>query len=192
MVVTDEELVRLWDSGLSMTEIGDQVGLSRERVRQRLRPYGRKGANPNSVPSPEDIRKAITQEFSYPQVSRLLGVSIERLMRGIERAGLKDEVEEAFQARDVYWAERAREREQRRLIPIIRQIAREVGHTPSQSELAIQGVYHMTLTRAFGSAADAMRAAGLEPNIRGRPPLLLPDDFDVDSPDSPANVDGAD
>jgi len=38
-------------------------------------------------------------------------------------------------------------------------------------------IYHADLQRVFGSASEAMLAAGLVPNIPGQPPMPLPNDF---------------
>jgi hypothetical protein len=157
-----------------MTEIAQVAGLSRERIRQRLKPHGRSGSNPNRVPSAEAIRQAIQREFSLRQVARLLNVSVERLLRGIERANLEDEVEAAFAARAEHWRGVNRDRTQAKLLEHIQELARAVGHTPTQMELMDQGVFHAELARVFGSAAAAMKAAGLEPNVRGQPPRALP------------------
>jgi len=64
-----------------------------------------------------------------------------------------------------------------RLIQQIRAIALEVGHTPTQAELMERDIYHAELARYFGTAAEAMGAAGLEPNVRGNPPRPLPVDL---------------
>jgi hypothetical protein len=89
----DEELIQLWRTGLTMTDIGERVGLSREHVRQRLKKHGITGHNPNCIPSPERIHEAITTELSLNHVARLLGVSVQLLIRGIDHADMYDEVE---------------------------------------------------------------------------------------------------
>jgi len=115
---SDEELIQLWRTGLTMTDIGERVGLARERVRQRLKKHGITGHNPNRVPSPEKIREAITKEFSIQHAARLLGVSVQLLIRGIEHADMYEEVEAAFVTRRDYWRNIGLQRTQARLIVV--------------------------------------------------------------------------
>jgi 5-methylcytosine-specific restriction endonuclease McrA len=66
---------------------------------------------------------------------------------------------------------------QRPLVIVLRTIALQVQRTPTTVDLAPHGVYHVTLKKLFGSVANAMIAAGLQPNVTGRPPYPLPEGF---------------
>ncbi|HEX6371027.1 MAG TPA: HNH endonuclease [Longimicrobium sp.] len=94
---------------------------------------------------------------------------------------MRDEVQDVFAAVRSARQQIKRRDAQRPIIQIIRRLASDLGHTPTQDELASAGVYHAVLQKVFGSAASAMILAGLFPNVPGRPPMDLPSEFAKDT-----------
>jgi hypothetical protein len=182
-VASDSELINRWDAGESMTEIANAVGLTRERVRQRLKKHGRSGPNHNARHSREAILGAAAGAVSIGQVAKKMQISAGRLLIEVRHYSLQEELDAIFQSVHTAWRERRIENERQSYVRTLRRIAVEVGHTPTTNELAKHDVYHARLALVFGSANAAMEAAGLVPNLRGRPPIPLPNSFlEMDQP----------
>jgi hypothetical protein len=166
--VTDADIVVLWDAGASMGSVGRTLGLSRERVRQRLERNGRRGRQQPSHPPAEGLRQAARACRSYDEMARLLSIPVHRVAAAIRFRGLKDEVVLAF-ARNRRRDRRVRrEFARRRAIAVIRRLALERGRTPTVPELKAHNLPLFRLRQLFGSAAAATRAALLTPNLGGR------------------------
>jgi hypothetical protein len=174
---SDQVLLDLWSGGRTMTQIAEVVGLSRERVRQRLKEHGLSGRNPRRGPTEEQIRDRLFTCASTRELAREIGVSEPLLLRRISDLGIEEEAERAFEAEASRRAVLRKAREGDELLQRVRKLAAEVGHTPTEEELSDAGIFHAQLANAFGTAAEAMRTAGLRPNVRGRPPVNLPDGF---------------
>jgi 5-methylcytosine-specific restriction enzyme A len=179
--VSDAQLVALFDGGLHASDIARRVGLTRERVRQRLSRNGRAGTNPHRLPKEPALRAAAKLSTTWRALAERLQISQLLLDRAIESYKIRKEIDALLRSnRNAASAER-RLLAQRPYVIQIRQIAAQVGHTPTQAELEEYGLYHASLHEFFGSAQAAMIAAGLSPNVRGRPPLALPEGFSNDS-----------
>lgn len=80
-IVPDAEIATLWHSGLTMKEIADGIGLSRERVRQRLGRVGIKGTQRNGM-----VRREMAVADDRNDHRRRVGILAEqREMRRAER-----------------------------------------------------------------------------------------------------------
>lgn len=59
------------------------------------------------------------------------------------------------------------------LISRIRELAGQLGYTPTHKQLMGQGIHGTALKAAFGSEATALRVAGLTPRQKGMQPTVL-------------------
>lgn len=179
-MVTDNELIRRWDAGERMIDIALAVGLTRERVRQRLERHGRKGPNRNALPGSGELLAAAKGAGSLVELAGELKLPLHTIQLAVEQRGVRDEVQELLRRTREVRLEVKRRAAQQPYVRRIRQLALRVEHTPTQGELAEEGMYHVVLQRVFGSPSIAMIAAGLDPNVRGTPPQPLPPDFASD------------
>lgn len=175
--VSDVELVDRWDRGERMAEIARAVGLTRQRVYQRLLRHGRGG--PNRIPTlaRSAILSAARGTTSTDHLAAELSLPVSRLVAQIEQHGIADEVAALLTAARSARSNARRLTAQGDYVHRLRSLAQEVGHTPTMDELQSVGMYHPSLKQLFGSVDIAMREAGLEPNEPGRPPKALPRDF---------------
>lgn len=176
---TDAEIIARWDAGETMTRIAEYYGLSRERVRQRLERNGRGGPNRNALPSAAKIFQIAAEATSMPEIAATFEISDTRLRIALEKHGIRKQVDELLQTNRQTRANQRRLQTQNELIVKIRGLAAQVQHTPTSRDLETIGLFAMTLHHAFGSVPTAMIAAGLEPNVTGRPPKSLPTEFSI-------------
>lgn len=176
-VVTDSELVALFDGGMRAAEIARTVGLTRERIRQRLERSGRIGTNKNRFPKVDALLAAAKLSTTWRSLADRLKITPGTLDRALEIATSREDIAQLLLTNRRAASAEHRLIAQRPYVARIRAIAAEVGHTPTQDELEERELYHASLHQLFGSARVAMIAAGLTPNVRGRPPMPLPSDF---------------
>jgi 5-methylcytosine-specific restriction endonuclease McrA len=179
-VISDAELVALFDDGTRAIDIARKVGLTRERVRQRLERNGRVGTNQNRFPKQGALLDAAALSTTWRGLAERLRVTPRTLELALEKHAVRTEVETRLLSNRQAASAEHRLLAQRPYVARIRAIAAEVGHTPTQDELEARDLYHASLHELFGSAQAAMLAAGLTPNLRGRPPMPLPSGFSHD------------
>ena len=180
----DKEIIELFITGKSQTEIAKKLGLTRERIRQRLLRNGFKGRNFRWIPNRENLLEALSNATSFAHAAQLLGLTDLQLNTTIKHHSASKYLEEVktgwkSQKRDKYYLSR-----QRPFIIQLRALALKVGHTPRQEELQANGIAPMTLLRTFGSIKDAMLAAGLVPNSFRKTSPLPPDFNEISEPTS--------
>jgi hypothetical protein len=172
--LSDDTLLRHWNDGLTYTAIGALVGITKERVRQRLRRHGISGVNVNPRPLMFDPKAAALNCVSVAEMARIYGVRDRDVLGHLERHGLQEEVGVLL---SLTAARRKQERLQARrarAIARIRSVAARLGRTPTTTELALEGVFASQLHTLFGGTGRAMIHAGLTPNATGAPPSELP------------------
>lgn len=145
--ITDDELVKMHLSGMTLSAVGETVGLSRERVRQRVRQAG--------VTS-EQTREIQRQSYHKAWIPRTC-----------ETCGKEWRTRSSIHPR--FCSRRCVEVDQRLkpddLLDWLRTLARRLGRTPSQNDLnAADGPSHTTYYSHFGSLRAAQEQAGLKPN----------------------------
>ena len=176
----DADIVSRYVAGQPQSDIARTLGLTRERVRQRLKRNGLEGRNYRWIPSRDTIIQALADATSTQELLRRLELSESRLAAAVDARQVGAEYDAAL----ARWREDAREQHylarQRPLVAQIRAFALRLRHTPSQDELQTIPIYHVDLNRIFGSVPKAMIAAGLIPNQRGRAPAPLPAGFEED------------
>jgi transposase-like protein len=177
--VTDAEIIARWDAGEKMAHIADDLGLSRERVRQRLERNGRGGPNYNILPAGPAILEAAADATSLTEVAAAFDLSKDLLLVAVKQHGVREHIDEMLHTNRQIRANQRKLETQRELIKKVRELAVRVQHTPTSRDLGTIGLFPMTLHQAFGSVSNAMVAAGLEPNVAGRPPQPLPVKFGV-------------
>jgi acyl-CoA hydrolase len=167
-LLSDLEMAGMLHGGATLEEIGQAAGLTRERVRQRLKRIGVTAA------SRLDVMKLVTAIRQKPIISLYqAGESVGAEALAVERAlyelGLIDSVVRLFRLR-----KHARRSEQTaQTVEAIRRYAAQLGRTPSRADILRKdrppGVPSLTsLQKQFGSLSAAMLAAKLVPNVRGR------------------------
>lgn len=156
--VTDAELVALHvGERLTLSQVGARVGLTRERIRQRVRRAG--------VPqlTTDRIRRECTtrlEKWACPHCGR--EVAGQPHKRGSYCSP------ECVQKANVRWTPGE-------LLAHLAQLAKTIGHTPSTLDLAAHAPpAHTAYYRAFGSLTEAQRLAGLIPNERGQRARAVP------------------
>jgi hypothetical protein len=177
--VTDEDLAKRWDSGQTQREIAERVGLTPERVRQRLKRTGRSGPNPNRLPTDEEILRVARGVYSMDEIARSLQIPTSRLVKALEGNDLDFRVRDVLDKRRKERSSLLKETNQATAVGRLRALAAKLGHTPTEKELEVDGLFHARLAQIFGSAPRAMIAAGLTPNRPGYPPEQLSPTFDA-------------
>ena len=178
--ISDHELVALFDDGMRAADIARKIGLTRERVRQRLERNGRGGTNQNRLPKQSALLDASALSTTWRGLSERLNVTPRTLELALAKHAVRPEIETRLLSNRKAASAEHRLLAQRPYVARIRGIAAEVGHTPTQDELEARDLYHASLHELFGSAQAAMLAAGLTPNVRGRSPMPLPSGFSRD------------
>jgi hypothetical protein len=169
----DRAILTFWEEGLDPAEMARSLGISRERVRQKLHRNGLRGKNPNAIPAKERVLEAARQSESLVELAKRLAVSEGLLKRALNRQDMQHEVRALLQARRELAVVAAKVVRQQALSQRVRRIASAVGHTPTGPELVDAGVFPTVLLKAFGSVAQAMECAGLRPNKPGHQPEPL-------------------
>lgn len=163
----DARMVERHLNGETLTAIGEDYGLTRERVRQIVRQAG----------VPVSHTAAVVREQSRgPRVPRLegecetCGAPVTFLASSPRRFCSQPCVHEAM-----------REHTDDSLLIWLQDLAVRLGHTPTRAEINAEPdtPWHMTFVRNFGSIAEAQEAAGLSPNGVGQPhPHPIPEWLD--------------
>jgi hypothetical protein len=155
-----------WLSGeyRSMEVLGKKYGLTRERVRQVLRRYDVKGRDEHpKFHYHEKIAQVCLAAPNRWRASMLLHMGPERLGRIVRTL---PEYPEIY----AKWSEHPPKEHysDEQLIDNVRQIATDLGRTPSQRELNENGlkISHTTYYRRFGNWAKVCDLAGLPPRKR--------------------------
>jgi hypothetical protein len=165
----------LIEGGLTITDIGVAVGLSRERVRQILRAEGylqRRGSRgPGSGADPVAIVKAVRNPHSYGpgSLARLAKCSASTASMTLKELGLWPATQRLFRLRLRRFSSLGAERARASIIEALQAFERETGQVPSIPD-AMRGdlpFAHTTAVRYFGSWSNAIRAAGMTPRSRG-------------------------
>lgn len=146
-----------------MTEIGVHAGLSRERVRQRLKRNGIAGHNRSISLTGAEILDVAVKKAHVSEVAETLGMSEQSLRSRISSLGIDDAVRRLLDENRVARQESRDSAARGRIVDTIARLGRELGETPRASDLSPHGIYPVTLIRYFGSTASAMQAAGLPP-----------------------------
>lgn len=151
--VSDEELVRLHlGERLTLTAIARQVGLSKERVRQRMR---RAGISPQKT-------HEIAKQSRAVGVIRCRRCSAEIVVTPSEAKRRK------FCSRACASRSRVPTYSHDDLLDHLRAVADRIGRTPTAKVLNAVGPPHAHIFfDRFGSLTRAQELAGLEPNRRG-------------------------
>ena len=163
-----------------MATIARAVGISRERVRQRLERNGRAGPNRNALPSLDKIRDAARQSCAIDETANALNITPRALQLALDQRGARREILSTLEANRRKRGFEQRLSAQLPYVQRLRELATRLGHTPTIDELEPEGIFHARLAQLFGTASAAMQAAGLIPNRPGVPPLPLPSDFGQD------------
>lgn len=176
-IITDEEIIARWDRGETGASIARAFGLSRERIRQRLERNGRTGPNQNARPTVYAILQAAESAENRSDLADSLEITSGTLASAISVSNISEEVNDLLRTNRVVRTARSRWAERGHLITQLRVLAQSLGHTPTQHDLESKNIFHASLARVFGSAAVAMKSAGLEPNVPGGCPRPLPPGF---------------
>jgi len=135
----------------TLTAIGEQVGLSRERVRQIIRAAGIDKSVTRSIVSEIDKHRYIDITCEY------CGLTVKRAARKV-RAG-------RFCSRRCSNAHCTLSSEE--LLSQLRKLALMLGHTPRMTDFGAPYPSHHAYYTRFGSLMSAQKLAGLTPNPRG-------------------------
>lgn len=179
-VVSDEEMIDRWMRGQRKADIARAYGVSRQRIDQRLKRHGIGGPNRNALPEAEQLLNAAQSAFTMDGLATSVKLTPGALEIALNKHGLRYKVTEILESNRRVRTAQQRLRERQPYVGRLRAIAKRVRHTPTTAELGAEKIFHARLAQLFGSASEAMRAAGLIPNERGSPPAPLPIDFGSD------------
>lgn len=167
--LTDLEMAAMLHGGATLDEIGKRAGLTRERVRQRLRRIGVSAAT--RIDAMKLLEAVRTRPIhTLAALARTLGLQKEPVARALLALGLIDAVERLFRLRA-----RARQRAKRERVALaLRAYAKQLGRTPAAVDILSffrprEIPCLKTLQQLFGSLTQAQLAAGLRPHRRRRP-----------------------
>lgn len=184
----DQDIIERFKAGKSQTEIGAELGISRERIRQRLERNGLSGRNYRWIPERETLLSALSSANSLTHVAELLNLSDLQVQTAIKYHSANEYLDAAKNRwklikRNEYYLSH-----QRPFIYRIRELALQLGHTPRQEELQAHGISHMTLVRTFGSLREAMLLSGLIPNNYRVTSPLPPDFQEITEPTTDSDI----
>lgn len=135
----------------TLTEIGELVGLSRERVRQIMRAAG--------------IDKAVTRSIvSAIDKHRYIDITCEHCGQTVKKVARKVNAGR-FCSRRCSNADRMLSSEE--LLSQLRRLALVLDHTPRMTDFGAPYPSHHVYYSRFGSLLSAQKLAGLTPNPRG-------------------------
>ena len=178
----DDELIKKFAEGQSLSEIARNSNLTPERIRQRLARHGIRGRNYHWVPARETLLSALEESTSLAQAAKALGLTESRLGTAIRYRA----VGEAFKKAKARWKADRREEyyshQRPAWIKRIREIALQLGHTPRVKDLSAAGILPGTFRAIFGSSPKSILAAGLIPNGPRYVSPLPPDFMDFQIP----------
>jgi hypothetical protein len=165
----------LIESGVTLTDIGKAVGLSRERVRQILRAQGYEaGSRQRNQESSGDPR-AIVAALRDPKCCSVSSLAYRAhcppyvARRVLAALGLWPTAQRLWRLRARLASRQRAERSRQLVLDGIRAFVRRTGDVPTIAD-AVAGSLsfaHNTAVRHFGSWSNAIRAAGFTPRQGG-------------------------
>ena len=151
----------LWRSGKNIEEIAEVIGLSYERVRQiivSMKTLVEEREKAFREELRENFKNYLHNKDCIPTFKELsCSRRVEEEYYNLSKSAIKS----GFSTRRI---KKAREK----AIIQLQELAKELGSTPTQRDLAEAGIYHTKFFTLFGSLTEAQRLAGLEPNPIGR------------------------
>ena len=159
------DIMELYLSGKNIEEIAEVIGLSYERVRQiivsmkTLVEEREKAFREKEIKElRENFKNYLHNKDCIPTFKELsCSRRVEEEYYNLSKSAIKS----GFSTRRI---KKAREK----AIIQLQELAKELGSTPTQRDLAEAGIYHTKFFTLFGSLTEAQRLAGLEPNPIGR------------------------
>ncbi len=162
----------LIDGGLTLTDVANAVGLSRERIRQVLRAHGHatKCASGSRACDPVACVSALrdSRSLSLTSTARWARTSPHALRRLLQELGL-------WNAANRLWRARTSVVVRRQIVRAIKQFAHDAGKAPRLQDAHDGRLFFAasTIIRTFGTWNGALRSAGFEVPPRGRRHRLL-------------------
>ena len=171
---TDDDVRALYAAGSTLQDIGDLLGVSRERVRQRIARSGPPIDRAHALDPLDLLAKCRAPDTTCYAHVRVFHHNYAELKRALDALGVRDAVERLWRIRKMRptWARR------RQLVATIRRLATELGRRPTVHEIAVAegkvnptrsncGAYIVGLwlgpdrkRRTAGTLGDIWRAAG--------------------------------
>jgi hypothetical protein len=162
-MITDELLVQMYARPMTMAQIGREIGVTTQRVQQRLKQLGvvarRRGKPTRMIPDTlyQDARAGATRNF----LAKKYNVAASTVSNRLHQAGIDPRLIRAAQRRHD-------------LVVQLRALGRRLRRTPSVRDIAkFTMITPMLYVHYFGSYAAAQKLAGFIPNPRGRPENAL-------------------
>ena len=151
---TDTLVAEHVENRRTLTDISEELGVSREAVRQRMRRAG---------VSPEITKNVLREHYYEVRKCAVCDTTFEVKKSSTKKTCGEDSCIHALRATGLL---RYTDEE---LISSLQRLAAEVGRTPTMYEINSDArtASHSTYVNRFGSLTDAQKAAGLEPNERG-------------------------
>lgn len=166
--LTDLEMAAMLHGGATLDEIGKRAGLTRERVRQRLKRIGVSSATRIDVMKLLEVIRTRPID-SFDALARALGLQRDAVARALFELGLIDAVDRLFRLR----ARALKGAKRERVASALREYGMKLGRTPAVDDLSsfsrppdVPAL--KTLQLLFGSLTKAQLAAGLPPNRTAR------------------------
>ncbi len=154
------ELAALYQGGATLDEIGKEIGLSRQRVWQLVESAGfvmpNRGSDRNLTVDPLKLLELADGTRTAKEIAAELQVkepTVRYLIRKMELPLMDSR----------------KKHSKEELLGRLRELASELGKTPSAKDLSSYGTNEGIYRYYFGSLRDASKAAGLKPNPIGRP-----------------------
>jgi hypothetical protein len=161
------------DGGATLEEIGDEFGISRERVRQLL-----ERMNVDEQDSRMDpialIRRVREDEAldSWRKWAMACGCGVPALINMVVALSMKDEVAALLNTRRANRASRRSAEQKQRLVTEVQALAGELGRSPRVREYRERYGHHAGFQRFFGNWNTLLLWAGLDPVPVGYPGRL--------------------
>ncbi|HKP90080.1 MAG TPA: DNA-directed RNA polymerase subunit alpha C-terminal domain-containing protein [Thermoleophilaceae bacterium] len=176
-----ERIISMRRAGLTLREIADHAGVSPERVRQIV---SAAGVSARQVTDERRARRLTGARAAAEQLLRAFRTGEEPAATaaelGVDPVAAREVVRElattadrAERRRNMSAARRRSVYTDQALIDAVRSVAEHVGGVPSSNDYARQAAVAglpslPTVANRFGTWANAVRAAGMEPNVPNR------------------------
>lgn len=152
----EAELIMLYRSGATLQEIGDAIGVSRERVRQIMARAGEETRrNSISYVDPLKVLQAVEGSKSLKEIAKKAGCGLHGAGKVLRSMGVPIPKISRRKYSD------------KQLTDHMKKVARMLGRTPNMHDLNTCGITHTTYVNRYGSVRRAQEAAGLRPNAVG-------------------------